>query len=119
MFGPIIHEFAGVLIGDDDHQSRVHHCSSYPRKYVNTSIVDVITYHLFNTPANSWIVGPNIAVQYSRPYFSCPNVKEKIAVWLHKTTQTVVDLWVLVTNQDIQPLIKLLQIASSDVHVWF
>ena len=25
---------------------------------------------------------PNIAVQYSRPYFSCLNVQEKIAVWL-------------------------------------
>ena len=30
---------------------------------------------------------PNIADhdQYSRPYFSCPNVKEKIAVWLRET----------------------------------
>ena len=26
-------------------------------------------HHLFNTPANSWIVGPNIAVQNSRSYF--------------------------------------------------
>ena len=29
---------------------------------------------------------PNIAVQYFRPYFSHPNVREKIAVWLGETT---------------------------------
>ena len=44
-------------------------------------------HHLFNTPANSWIVEPNIAVQYSRPYFFPSQCKRKKMVWLRETTQ--------------------------------
>ena len=53
-------------------------------RYKDEPLIDD-RHHLFNTPANSWIEGPNIAVQHSRPYFSRPNVKEKIAVWLRET----------------------------------
>ena len=45
----------------------------------------VITY--LTPQQNRGSVEPKVAVQYSRPYFSRPNVKEKIAVWLRETSR--------------------------------
>ena len=57
------------------------------RNYVNTLIdLVVVTYLRHLTPMEKlWVLEPNVAVQYSRPYFSRPNLKEKIAVWLCET----------------------------------
>ena len=44
--------------------------------YKDITLIDD-RHHLLNTPRNLQIVGPNVAVQYSRPYFSHPDVKEK------------------------------------------
>ena len=48
----------------------------------------VITY--LTPQQNRGLVEPKVAVRYSRPYFSRPNVKEKIAVWLHETNSYIV-----------------------------
>ena len=51
----------------------------HQRNYVNTSIdLLIVTYWRFLTPTEKlWVLEPNVAVQYSRPYFSRPNVKRK------------------------------------------
>ena len=42
--------------------------------YVNTSIDG---HHLLIPMEESWVLEPKVAVQYTRPYFSCPNKKRK------------------------------------------
>ena len=53
---------------------------------------------LFNTPGYSWIVGPNIAVQYSRPLFFPPQYKRKKLSGYTRLNEPVVVLLFIVTG---------------------